>query len=288
VSRLTEWLAGGPLIADGAWGTELQKHGLALGASPDSWNLTHPERVEAVARAYVEAGSQVILTNTFRANAIAIQGDLAGINRAGVAISKRAAERRALVFASIGPMGKPLGKRQTAGAIAREEAYAAFAAQAETLAAAGADALVLETMSDIAEARVAVVAVKSTGLPVIVSFFLFDATPEAVAAAMVEAGADGIGANCIGVDQAAALCGRLRAACDLPIWIKPSAGLPKREGTAIRYDMPAEFFASHCAALREAGASFVGGCCGTTPDFIRAANGRGPAARVCNLLIPHA
>jgi 5-methyltetrahydrofolate--homocysteine methyltransferase len=270
VSRLSEWLAGGPLIADGAWGTELQKHGLALGASPDSWNLTHPERVEAVARAYVEAGSQVILTNTFRANAIAMEGDLAGINRAGVAISKRAAAGRALVFASIGPMGKPLGRPPTAGAIAREEAHEAFAAQAEALAAAGADALVLETMSDIAEARVAVVAAKSTGLPVIVSFFMLDASPEAVAAAMVEAGADGVGANCVGVEQAASLCGRLRAACDLPIWIKPSAGLPKREGTTVRYGVPAEYFASHCAALRDAGASFVGGCCGTTPDFIRA------------------
>jgi methionine synthase I (cobalamin-dependent) len=97
------------------------------------------------------------------------------------------------------------------------------------------------------------------------------ATPEAVAAAMVEAGADAIGANCgVGVEYAAPVCRRLRAACDLPLWIKPNAGLPKMEGTDIRYDTSAEFFASHYAALREAGASFVGGCCGSTPDFIRA------------------
>jgi 5-methyltetrahydrofolate--homocysteine methyltransferase len=281
VSRLGEWLAGGLLIADGAWGTELQARGLPPGAAPDTWNLTHPERVEAVARAYVQAGSQVILTNTFRANAVAMEGDLEAINRAGVAISKRVAAGQALVFASIGPTGKML----MAGEIGEEQAHAAFAAQAMALAAAGADALLVETMSDIQEARLAVAAAKSTGLPVIVSF-AFDsgknkdrtmtgAMPEAVAAAMAEAGADAVGANCgVGVEYAAPICRRLRAACDLPIWIKPNAGLPimeeTLEGTAIRYEMSAEFFASHYTALCEAGVSFLGGCCGSTPDFIRA------------------
>jgi methionine synthase I (cobalamin-dependent) len=277
MSRLGEWLAGGLLITDGAWGTELQARGLAPGAAPDTWNLTHPERVESVARAYVEAGSQVILTNTFRANAIAMEGDLGAINRAGVAISKRAAAGQALVIASIGPTGKLL----MAGEIGKEQAHAAFAAQAAALAAAGADALLVETMSDIEEARLAVAAAKSTGLPVIVSFAfdsgknkdrtMMGATPETVATAMVEAGADAVGANCgVGVEHVAPICRRLRAACDLPIWIKPNAGLPKMEGTAIRYGVSAEFFASHYAALREAGASFLGGCCGSTPDFIRA------------------
>jgi methionine synthase I (cobalamin-dependent) len=277
VSHLREWLAGGLLIADGAWGTELQARGLAPGAAPDTWNLTHPERVEAVARAYVDAGSQVILTNTFRANAIAMEGDLDAINRAGVAISKRAAMGQALVFASIGPTGKML----MADEISREQANAAFAAQAAALSDAGADALLVETMSDIEEARLAVAAAKSTGLPVIVSFAfdsgrnkdrtMMGATPESVAAAMVEAGANAVGANCgVGVEHASAVCRRLHAACDLPIWIKPNAGLPKMEGIAIRYDMSAEFFASHYAELREAGASFLGGCCGSTPDFIRA------------------
>ena len=277
MSRLREWLAGGLLITDGAWGTELQARGLDPGAAPDTWNLTHPERVEAVARAYVEAGSQVILTNTFRANAVAMEGDLEAINRAGVEISKRAAAGKVLVFASIGPTGKML----MAGEIGPEQAQAAFAAQAAALAAAGADALLVETMSDIEEARLAVAAAKSTGLPVIASFAfdsgknkdrtMMGATPEAVAAAMVDAGADAVGANCgVGVEHAAIVCRRLRAACDLPIWIKPNAGLPKMEGTAIRYDTSADFFASHYAALREAGASFLGGCCGSTPDFIRA------------------
>jgi len=277
MSRLHEWLEDGLLITDGAWGTQLQARGLAPGAAPDSWNLAHPERVEAVARAYVEAGSQVILTNTFRANAVAMEGGLEAINRAGVEISKRAAAGQSLVFASIGPTGKML----MAGEISHAQASAAFAAQAAALAMAGADALLVETMSDIEEARLAVAAARTTGLPVIVSFAfdsgknkdrtMMGATPEAVAAAMVEAGADAVGANCgVGVEYVAPICRRLRAACGLPVWIKPNAGLPKMEGTAIRYDTSAEFFASHYAALREAGASFLGGCCGSTPDFIRA------------------
>ena len=276
MSRLREWLAGGLLITDGAWGTELQARGLDPGTAPDTWNLTHPERVEAVARAYVEAGSQVILTNTFRANSVAMEGDLEAINRAGVAISKRAAGK-ALVFASIGPTGKLL----MTGEMSEEQATAAFAAQVAALAEAGADALLVETMSDIDEARLAVAAAKATGLPVIASFAfdsgknkdrtMMGATPEAVSAAMVEAGADSVGANCgVGIEHVALICRRLRAACDLPIWIKPNAGLPKMEGTAIRYDTSPEFFASHYSVLRDAGASFLGGCCGSTPDFIRA------------------
>jgi methionine synthase I (cobalamin-dependent) len=280
MSRLREWLADGLLITDGAWGTELQARGLPPGTIPDTWNLTHPERVEAVARAYAEAGSQVILTNTFRANAIAMHGctedDLDAINRAGVALSRHAAGE-ALVFASIGPTGKML----LSGEIDSEQVTAAFAAQARSLAAAGADALLVETMSDIEEARLAVDAARRTGLPVLVSFAfdsgkskdrtMMGATPESVAEAMVEAGADAVGANCgVGVEQAIPICRRLRAACDLPIWIKPNAGLPTMEGTAVHYGPSAEFFASHYAALRDAGASFLGGCCGTTPEFIRA------------------
>jgi len=279
-NRLREWLAGGLLISDGAWGTQLQARGLPPGTIPDTWNLAHPERVEEVARAYAEAGSQVILTNTFRANSVAMkdtpEAELDAINRAGVAISRRAAGQ-ALVFASIGPTGKML----VSGEIAREQAAGAFAAQARSLAAAGADALLVETMSDIEEARLAVEAARLTGLPVIVSFAfdsgkkkdrtMMGATPEAVAVAMMEAGADAVGANCgVGVGLAVPICQRLHAACDLPIWIKPNAGLPILEGAAIRYATSAEYFASHYAALRDAGAAFLGGCCGSTPEFIRA------------------
>jgi methionine synthase I (cobalamin-dependent) len=209
---------------------------------------------------------------------------LDAINRAGVALSRRAAGR-ALVFASIGPTGKML----VSGEIANEQVAGAFAAQSRSLAAAGADALLVETMSDIAEARLAVGAARLTGLPVIVSFAfdsgkkkdrtMMGATPEAMAAAMVEAGADAVGANCgVGVEHVVPICQRLRAACDLPIWIKANAGLPTMEGTAIRYGTSAEFFASHYAALREAGAAFLGGCCGSTPEFIRALVGARRAA----------
>lgn len=111
MSRLHEWMANGLVITDGAWGTQLQAQGLPAGTIPDTWNVTYPERVEAVARAYAEAGSQVILTNTFRANSIAMkdcaEAELDAINRTGVAISRRAAGK-ALVFASIGPTGKML------------------------------------------------------------------------------------------------------------------------------------------------------------------------------------
>ena len=278
---LDKWLANGVLISDGAWGTQLQARGLPAGTIPDTWNLTHPEQVEAVARAYVEAGSQVILTNSFRANAIAMHAssaaDLDAINRAAVTISKKAAGERALVFASIGPAGKML----LSGEVSAEELTAAFSAQAQSLAAAGADALLIETMSDPEEARLAVRAAKAAGLQVIASFAfdsgknkdrtMMGATPEVVAAAMTEAGADGIGANCgVGVEFAVPICQRLHAACNLPVWIKPNAGLPVMEGAAIHYATTAEYFASYFASLRDAGASFVGGCCGSTPDFIRA------------------
>jgi len=207
MSRLDKWLANGLMISDGAWGTQLQLRGLASGTTPDTWNLAHADQVEAVARAYVEAGSQVILTNTFRANAVAMHSstvaELDDLNRAGVEISKRAAGKRALVFASIGPTGKIL----MSGEVAPAQVSAAFAAQAQSLAAAGADALLIETMSEIDEARLAVDAALPTGLPVLVSFAfdsgknkdrtMMGATPETVAAAMAEAGADAVGANCV-------------------------------------------------------------------------------------------
>jgi len=281
MNRLIDWIDGGLLISDGAWGTELQARGLPAGTVPDTWNLTHPEQVESVARAYVEAGSQVILTNTFRANSIAMksipESDLDEINRSGVGLSKHAAADHALVFASMGPTGKMM----MSGDVTSEQVSAAFAAQAHSLADAGADALLIETMSEIEEACLAVEAARRTGLPVIASFAfdsgknkdrtMMGATPEAVAIAMVEAGASAVGANCgVGVAQSVPICQRLRAACELPIWIKPNAGLPVLEGATIHYGTSAEFFASHFAALREAGAGFLGSCCGSTPQFIRA------------------
>jgi 5-methyltetrahydrofolate--homocysteine methyltransferase len=281
MSRLNDWLTDEIVISDGAWGTQLQARGLPVGTVPDSWNLTHADKVEEVAQAYVDAGSQVILTNTFRANGVTMHelsvAELDAINRAGVTISRKAAGNRARVFASIGPTGKVL----VSGEVRAEEALTAFKAQARSLADAGADALLIETMSDIEEARLAVEAARATGLPVLVSFAfdtgkhkdrtMMGSTPEAVAEAMADAGADAIGANCgVGVDLAVPICARLHAACNLPIWMKPNAGLPKVEGGTIHYETSAEYFASHFAALAQAGAAFVGSCCGSTPEFIRA------------------
>jgi 5-methyltetrahydrofolate--homocysteine methyltransferase len=275
---IRNWLTNGLLITDGAWGTELQRLGLSSGTIPDTWNIAHPERVAVVARSYAEAGSEVILTNTFRANAIAMHGvaaaELDAINRAGVAISRKSAGA-ALVFASIGPTGKMLAS----GEVTREQVFSAFMAQAGSLAEA--DALVIETMSDIEEARLAVHAAKSTGLPVIASFAfetgknkdrtMTGAQPETVATAMLEAGADCVGANCgVGVESAVNICRRMRSACDLPMWIKPNAGLPTLSGTEICYTTSGDFFASHFSALRDAGADFIGACCGSNPNFVRA------------------
>lgn len=274
--------AAAPIVTDGAWGTQLQERGLPAGASADEWNISHPDQVEAVARSYVEAGSQVILTNTFRANRMALEASklaarIEEVNRTGVALSKRAAGDKAKVFASIGPSGKLLLTGQVKEAELRE----VFAEQAQYLAAAGADALVVETMADVKEALAACAAAKETGLPVVVCL-VFDSgknkdrtmmgtTPEQVAEALTKAGADVVGANCgQGIASYVGICQRLRAATDKPLWIKANAGLPSIVDGQIVYRTTPEEFASHVPALREAGATFIGGCCGTSPAFIRA------------------
>jgi methionine synthase I (cobalamin-dependent) len=275
-------LGRGPVATDGAWGTELQAHGLPIGEFPDAWNLSHPDRVAEVARAYVAAGSQVILTNTFGANRIRLaENGLADrateINRRGVEISQEAAGDRAVVFASMGPSGKLL----LSGEVTAEELSAAFAEQAGALAQAGADGLVVETISDLEEGRIAVAAARQTGLPVVASA-VFDSgkdkdrtmmgsTPEQAAEILTAAGAEVIGANCgQGIAGFAAICKRMRSATDRLIWIKANAGLPRLvDGRAV-YDTTPEEFASHIGELLELGASFVGGCCGTNPDFVRA------------------
>lgn len=282
MSRLRSWLLNGPLITDGAWGTQLQALGLPLGVTPDTWNLDHPEHVESVARAYVDAGSQVILTNTFRANRVTLADSgmahlVEPLNRAGVAISRRVATGKARVFASMGPTGKML----MTGEVEPEAVTQAFSEQARVLAANGADALLLETFSDLDEARFALRGARQFGLPVVVSFAfdtgknldrtMMGATPEQVAEAMQAEGADAVGANCgAGVERFPTVCQRLKAACSLPIWIKANAGLPEIQDGAVHYTTSAAFFAGHYSALTAAGASFIGGCCGTTPDFIRA------------------
>jgi methionine synthase I (cobalamin-dependent) len=270
------------VILDGAWGTELQARGLAAGECPDEWNLIHPERVAAVAAAYAGAGSEIILTNTFRSNRIALDGyGLAAkakdFNKAGVEISLHGAGGRARVFGSVGPSGKVLA----AGEITEDELVAAFSEQVEAMAAAGVHGIVVETMSEPAEAVIAVKAAKATGKLVVASMAydsgkkkdrtMTGATPEQSAALLDEAGADVIGANCgCGIELYVGICTRLKAATAKPIWITANAGLPEIVDGQTRYHMGAAEFAEYAKALREAGAAYVGGCCGTSPEFIRA------------------
>ena len=270
------------MVTDGAWGTQLQARGLGLGEFPDAWNLAHPDRVTEVGRSYVAAGSRVILTNTFGANRIrlaeqALAGRAREINLRGAQISREAADCHALVFGSIGPSGKLLAGEE----ITVEELRAAFAEQAEALARGGADGLVIETMSDPQEASLAVSAARKTGLPV-VACMVFDSgrnkdrtmmgtTPEQAAASLAESGADVIGANCgQGIAGFVSLCRRLRAATALPLWIKPNAGLPTVVEGKTQYHVTPEEFTAHVPELVTAGANFIGGCCGTGPEFIAA------------------
>jgi 5-methyltetrahydrofolate--homocysteine methyltransferase len=260
-----------------------------MGEFPDLWNLSHPDRVTQVARAYVEAGSQIILTNTFGANRIRLGQEAAAekldeVNRRGVEISLAAAGAIARVFASIGPSGKML----LSGDISPDELQNAFGEQASALAKAGAHGLVIETMSDLEEARLAVAAARETGLPV-VACMVFDSgkdkdrtmmgqTPEQAAVALTEAGADVIGANCgQGISGFVSICKRLQAATGRPIWIKANAGLPTVVGGQPKYHVTPEEFAGFVPELLKSGASFMGGCCGTSPEFIQAVVGKARA-----------
>ncbi len=290
-TTIARLLSRGTVLTDGAWGTQLAAAGLPAGQVPDLWNLSNPAKVEAVARQYVDAGSHVILTNTFRSNRIAlghrgVQQDIPALNAAGVQISRSAARGKAAVFASIGPSGKML----MTGDVTPELLDTAFSEQSTALAGAGADALVIETMSDLDEATIAVRAAKRTGLPVVASM-VFDSgrdktqtmmgvTPEDAAAALSEAGADVIGANCgLGIEHYLVICQRLKKATHLPIWIKANAGLPQLVEGAVTYDITPEHYAATAMEIQSAGADFIGGCCGTTPAFISAIAARLAALR---------
>jgi 5-methyltetrahydrofolate--homocysteine methyltransferase len=271
-----------PLVTDGAWGTQLQAHGLAPGDFPDIWNLSRPAEVAAVARAYVEAGSQIILTNTFGANRIRLaetnhKHAVADLNRRGVKLSREAAQDRVSVFGSIGPSGKLLMTGETNAG----ELRATFEEQAHALAEAGPDALVIETMTDLDEACIAVATARSTQLPV-VACMVFDSgqqkdrtmmgvTAEQAARILADAGADVIGANCgQGISTFLPICQQLAQASVRPLWIKPNAGMPELVDGHALYRTTPEQFTTHALELVRAGASFIGGCCGTNPDFIRA------------------
>jgi len=283
---LKSWLTGGPLLIDGGWGTEFQKRGLPLGAHPDLWNLENPDAVKAVAKSYVDAGSDIILTNTFGSSRFVLANHgaadkVAEINRRGVELSKEAAEeatgRKVRVLASVGPTGVMLAL----GDVSPEEVYAAFVEQIEAQKAGGADGVVVETSSDPQEMALAVKAAKSLGLLVVASGTfdsgkkkdrtMMGATPESFAQAAEEAGADAVGSNCgRGIETFVEICSRMKAVTTLPLWMKGNAGLPKMVDGATVYDQTPEGFAAEALKVVAEGASFVGGCCGSNPAFIAA------------------
>jgi 5-methyltetrahydrofolate--homocysteine methyltransferase len=282
MSSLIERLSqNGPILLDGAWGTQLQARGLPVGACPDAWNLNQPGQVEEVARAYVEAGSQVILTNTFGASRIGLSrlhlADKAvEINRAGARISRNAADDKALVFASMGPSGAMLALEE----VSEDQLRSTFKEQAEALAEGGVDAIVIETMIDLQEAAIAALAAMGTGLPVIVCMIFDPSVPSArtlmgvtveQAASELEAlGVSAIGTSCgWGPVLMVPACRRLRAATSLPLWIKPNAGLPRLIEGRAEYEMSPDEFTAAALSLVDCGANFIGGCCGTGPEHIR-------------------
>jgi 5-methyltetrahydrofolate--homocysteine methyltransferase len=272
-------------VTDGAWGTQLQKKGLAPGAAPELWNVINVAAVQAVAQSYVRAGSDVVLTNTFGANRLMLAAHGLGTRAAELAEAGARISRAAVgagevkVFASLGPSGKIV----MAEDIAPEEISAAFAEAAEAVEFGGADAILLESFAELDEARLALRACKeASDLPVIVSM-TFASGPESTSTMMgnspadlarmaVREGADAVGANCgVGPENYVKVARMLRAAGPLPVWIKPNAGLPiiGKDGKTT-FPMGPRDFAAFAPKLVEAGASFIGGCCGTTPAHIEA------------------
>ena len=275
----------GTILADGAMGTMLHARGVGFDKCFDELNLTNPAAVADIHREYIEAGAQLIITNTFGANRFklkkhGLEEDMVEINRAGVELAKRAVAasfKDVLVAGDIGPLGVRIAPY---GRVKPEEARAAFAEQVKALADAGAELIVIETMSDLYEIQEAIKAAKQTcSLPVVasVTFTRDDRTllgddPMKVARKLRDAGADVIGVNCSGgPSQLLRILKQMKqAVSDGKFWVKPNAGWPEQVGGRIMYPADADYFGDYALAFREAGASIVGGCCGTTPQHITA------------------
>jgi len=277
------------LLGDGAMGTQLMIAGLEQGNSGEAWNLAHPDRVLAIQRRYVEAGSDCLLTNTFGGSRIMLNrhglaDDVAAVNAAAVAIAREAfGGRDGYVVGDIGPFG---GLMEPYGEFTEAQVLDAFREQARALVDAGADALIIETQTSLEELRLGLIAAREAGAACVIGSMAYDVTldgstfrtmmgvdPERAAEHMKVHGADVVALNCgTGMDMERARQAVLRYAkiTDLPIMAQPNAGQPKLVDLKVVYDETPAQMVSGVVPLLQAGASIIGGCCGSTPDHIRA------------------
>ncbi len=273
------------LISDGAWGTFLHERGLQPGECPELWNVTHRDDVFAIAKSYIDAGADIILTNSFGGSPIkldhyGLKDKVKELNEAAAKISREAAGKDHFVLGSIGPTGAML----MMGDVSEQELYDGFFIQADALKAGGADAICVETMSAIDEASIAVKAAKeATGLEVICTFTyerkmgehyrtMMGVSPSEMVEAIKEAGADIIGANCgNGFEQMIEIVKDIRNSNkDIPVLVHANAGLPQYENGKTVFPETPDMMAERVNELIASGANIVGGCCGTTPAHIRA------------------
>ena len=269
------------LFLDGGMGTLLQAEGLAPGELPETWNIEHPEKVEAIHRRYYEAGSDVVLANTFGANVCKFHDEgytVEEVIRAGIANAKRAGEqigKETYVALDMGPTGKLL---KPMGDLDFDDAYEAFAEAVRYGEKYGADLIHIETMSDTYEVKAAILAAKeNSSLPVFVTM-IFDERGKlltggdvpSVVAMMEGLRVDALGLNCgLGPKQMLPILNDLRRYTSLPIIVKPNAGLPKQKNGETYYDVEPDEFARIMQEVVKGGACVIGGCCGTTPEHIK-------------------
>ena len=272
------------ILSDGAWGTNLQRKGLEIGECPEEWNINHPDLVEEVARDFIEAGSRLIKTNSFGASRFKLEQYGLGertteINRLAGELSRKAAGEDVLVMGSIGPTGKML----ITGEVSEDDLYEAFKQQATALEEGGVDVILVETMSDLEEARLAVQAASDNTRCEIACTMTFEKTvdgdyktmmgiaPAQMFPTLLDAGATFIGTNCgNGIQRMVEVVGEIRAVnTEIPVVVHANAGMPVyEEGKTIFPETPEEM-ASYVPRLVEAGANVIGGCCGTTPEHVK-------------------
>lgn len=270
------------LVADGATGTNYQARGLELGAAPEQWLFDAPERVVELHREFVDAGADIILTDSFGATSLRLaESSLAGragaVNQRAAELAREAAGELALVAGSMGPTGQlcePLGP------LGPDECAANYAEQAAALTAGGVDLLVLETFFALEEALPAIRGAQSASdLPLVVCFSfdrgthtMMGVSPREVVEAVAPFGVAAIGANCgRSLADADLVVGELlEAAGELPVWAKPNAGVPHMEGETAVYEATPDILAEHVRRYAEEGVRVVGGCCGSTPAHVAA------------------